>query len=265
MSMVERHFDFGSIPDYLPVLGQSFPEFYLVGGTALSLCFLDHRLSYDIDLFCQAEDWDNGEPLQLESRIERLKEQFSVQINMIDEKSNNEGDLVGRQYRVSRGDEDIKVDLIRDEQFLVGPFNEEKTEQFGVNIPSVRDLYFRKITIALESRESGIGRMFAGGRIKARDILDLYTLSREHAPLSHFLNQQTFDSPQVVVNQLDEFVEQFNTRTLLDELEDTKYDEYDPDADPDKIKEHLLGEIDAYRRQQVREDIASELDGEING
>ncbi len=247
-------FDYGSIPDYLPVLGESFRDFYLVGGTALSLGYLGHRLSYDIDLFCQANKWDDG-PLNLESKVNALKDQFPVTIALKDETTDDSGNLIGRQYLLHRGDEDIKLDLIRDTQPLNAPFHEDKTKEFGINIPDISDLYFRKITIALESRESGIGRMFAGGRLKARDILDIYTLSKEHASLSHYLSQQSFDSPMVVVNQLEQFVEQFNKRTLFQELQDTKYLDYDPDVDADTIKDELLGEIEKYRKKQVRSDL----------
>lgn len=247
-------FDYGSISEYLPVLGEAFEDFYLVGGTALSLAYLQHRLSYDIDLFCQAQKWDSGQ-LNLESRVNTLKDHFTVKIETKDETTDNEGNLIGRQYLINRGAEQIKLDLVRDTQPLISPFNEAKSNEFGVNIPDVSDLYFRKVLIALGSGKSGIGRMFAGGRLKARDILDIYTLSRQHAALSHFLSQQTFDSPLVVVNRLERFVGKFNKRTIHQELQDTKYLEYEPETDADTIKQKLLEEINEFRRMKVKSDL----------
>lgn len=152
----------------------------LVGGTALARCYLQHRASYDLDFFVNAR----FDPVVVQRRLSnaRVKLQMVEIVNtpMFAAELHGVADVDGEPLRISIV-EDIYADM-----FPV------KTAG-GIRTEAVEGLYHRKIRTITGSGEgvaSSTGRTVqAGARQTARDLFDLYVLSKEIKPLLEFVRE----------------------------------------------------------------------------
>ncbi len=250
---MDHEMAYGRIPDFLPVLGNLFDDYYLVGGTALSLFYLNHRVSYDVDLFTQ----NKNESFSISERLKKFESKFNLSVTQERDFFNEETEeLIGRRYSVVDEVEEIKLDFVKDPENLIYP--PEKKD--GINVATIEDLYFRKLTIAVNVRKDAIGRMFEIGRSKGRDLLDIYALSREHLSLAHFLEGLEANNSADLADQLTRYVEHFNRTKLLNEIDDTGFRNFEADVSSQQITDYLLAEIKEYRRWQVRKHLPDEED-----
>ncbi|OGS46448.1 MAG: hypothetical protein A2539_01005 [Elusimicrobia bacterium RIFOXYD2_FULL_34_15] len=165
----------------LDVFSKATKTFALAGGTALELFYLKHRFSKDLDFF--SPKYNIGE---IENIILDLKKKLNLQI-----KFENEFIAAGhakvRFYTIGSKKPDIKlkIDFVEDVFFkkpVVKKFN---------NIPvyDVKNIYAQKIfaIAGTYTMEDGFGKQIATGRNEARDVFDVYMLSKQIKPLHIFI------------------------------------------------------------------------------
>ncbi|MCG8430035.1 MAG: nucleotidyl transferase AbiEii/AbiGii toxin family protein [Candidatus Omnitrophica bacterium] len=157
-------------------------EFYLAGGTALSLFYFKHRESYDLDFFTSEFSRE-----KIEGVIRALEQTTGLRIELTAE-HNQQGFARILVYYVHIDDENtLKIDFVEDRYNLLEPL----LIVDGIPVLSREDIYLRKILTACGSIASvdTIGRrVFIGGRQEAKDFFDLYFLSKTFTPLSKFVN-----------------------------------------------------------------------------
>lgn len=182
----------------------------LVGGTALSRCYLQHRASYDLDFFVNAR----FDPLVIQSRLSSA----GVPLQMVETINNpmfatelhGVADVDGEPLRISIV-EDIYADL-----FPVRTVS-------GIRTETVEGLYHRKIRTLTGSGEgmvSSTGKtVSAGARQTARDLFDLYVLSKEIKPLMEFVREINEHGAAVPEALLISGFRRIQWMDLLDEFE----------------------------------------------
>lgn len=167
----------------LKALSHKINDFYLVGGTALSLFYFQHRKSLDLDFFTR-----NFKYPRVKEIIEYLKKALKVKVKIIAQ-SLEERKVKIVVCSIYFGSKDVlKIDFVEDAVDLIKrPMAVE-----GINILSLEDIYLRKIyaVTGMVRVLDEIGRKkFAGGRQEAKDLYDLYFLSHTFMPVSNFADK----------------------------------------------------------------------------
>lgn len=155
---------------------EQFAKAKLCGGTALARCWLNHRVSYDLDFFLP----DGFDALALSVALKKGGIEFEV-TDIVDDK-NKANQLHG--FVVHQGDR-LKVSIIEDAYFDLYPTTVRKLGVLMVGTESVDGLYHRKLRTV--SGRLSEGAEVVGGRQTARDLFDLYVLSRAHKPIREFM------------------------------------------------------------------------------
>ncbi|MDP2927845.1 MAG: nucleotidyl transferase AbiEii/AbiGii toxin family protein [Candidatus Omnitrophota bacterium] len=167
----------------LKKLANKLGNFYLAGGTALSLFYFKHRESYDLDFF--TKDFSRA---NIEEIISALSKDMGLEVELLAEQ-NRQGFARMMVYSLKVGDDSsLKIDFVEDVYKLLKPLKNID----GAPILAIEDIYFRKILTACGSIATvdSVGRSsFAGGRQEAKDFFDLYFLSKTFMPLSNFVNE----------------------------------------------------------------------------
>jgi hypothetical protein len=125
-------------------------HFYLTGGTALAEYYLGHRLSYDLDLFTSEADLI----LPFSYQVEKTAQSAGLQVVVV----RRFASFV--EFQISRGDDQLKIDLALDSAFRFAPVEASET---GVAVNDFQDIQTDK-TLAFF------------GRAEPRDAIDLYFL-----------------------------------------------------------------------------------------
>ncbi len=156
----------------------------LVGGTALSRFWLQHRQSRDMDYFLPA----GFSALDLARDIKRTGLRFETLV-IVDGK--NAANQLDGYLRV--GQQAIKVSFVEDAYYEVYPAIRRSLGGQTVLTESIEGLYHRKLrTITGHTLDQDTP---AGGRQKARDIFDLCVLSEKHAPFTDFVKTIPYEFP----------------------------------------------------------------------
>jgi len=165
-------------------------EFYLAGGTALSLFYFQHRLSIDLDFFTP-----EFKPKRVKEAVERLKKELSKDIELTGQSLSDKSAKI-LVYKIHFNKRDIlKIDFVEDVLELIKP---TKTVE-GIRILSLEDIYIRKLyaVCGAVSAIDNVGRKeVLGGRVEAKDFYDLYFLSHTFMNLSKFI--QRYGNPRVI-------------------------------------------------------------------
>ncbi|MFH1856603.1 MAG: nucleotidyl transferase AbiEii/AbiGii toxin family protein [Candidatus Omnitrophota bacterium] len=222
----------------LRVLSGEIDDFYLCGGTALSLFYFDHRDSEDLDFFTQKFSFERVQRI-----IEILKKKLAYEIEL--EESLSEKDRAKMMVFYMRQDENfIKIDFVEDVLPLIGKFKRID----DVNILSMEDIYIRKIyaTSGLRVGLDEAGRSkFIGGRQEAKDLFDIFYLSKNFLSLSEFIHKYC---DQALKEGVIRWFRRFNRLEMKIGLSEIKTSRKVEFRDIDKhfdaeIKQILLGEI----------------------
>lgn len=167
----------------LKSLADQIDDFYLVGGTALSLFYFNHRESEDLDFFTKSFS-----PARVVQVVDYLKSQLPAAVELKADNLSETTQIKVMVYNVRMKDRIIKIDFVEDVYDLINPFQRKD----GINVLSVEDIYLKKIyavggfAVGLDE----IGQIkFEGGRQKAKDLFDLYYLSKEFLNLSEFVSR----------------------------------------------------------------------------
>lgn len=163
---------------------KQFERAKLCGGTGLSRCWLDHRVSYDLDFFLP----EGFDALALSGALKKGGIEFEV-VDLVDHRD-RANQLHG--YVVHKGDR-LKVSFIEDSYFTLYPAIQKKVGSLSVTTESIDGLYHRKLRTV--SGRVSEGSEVVGGRQTARDLFDLYVLSKAHKPIREFISTVTYAFP----------------------------------------------------------------------
>lgn len=155
--------------------------FALSGGTALEIFYLKHRFSRDLDFFSRV--YDTNEIDELISRFSRV---INKKIKLVNEYF-TPAKARARFYATEVGGTKLplKIDFIED-VFQKKP----KIRIFDkISVYDAKDIYLQKIIAIIGTRlmPNHTGREIITGRKEARDIVDIYYLSKRISPIHVFL------------------------------------------------------------------------------
>ena len=228
--------------DVLKALSGKVDDFYLAGGTALSLFYFQHRLSVDLDFFTRDFDY---------SKIKDIAAYFEKAIN---KKVKLIGQSLGKEtarmvvYNVHfSATGALKIDFVED---TVDLLKETKVVD-GIRILSLEDIYLRKLyaLAGMIKILDHAGRdKFVGGRADAKDFYDIYSLSHTFMPLSEFVASYC---DRMMMEAIIRWFRTFDRMAMMDGIlaldinmpVDYKAMEKHFKRETDKIIEHELGGI----------------------
>ena len=225
----------------LKALSGKINNFYLAGGTALSLFYFQHRLSVDLDFFTP-----NFDPEEISRIAGHLEKSLKVKIKLIGQtlKKETAKMMVYNIYFSTANP--LKLDFVED---FNKPIKRTKVVD-GVNILSLEDIYIRKlyaITGYVKSLDK-IGRTkLIGGRSDAKDFYDVYFLSHTFVPLSKFVGKYC---NATTIEGIIRWFRTFDRMSMMDGILmlDTNRKVYYKN-----IEKHFKKELDKIIEQQVGE------------
>lgn len=224
----------------LGVFSKFAKSFALSGGTALELYYLHHRFSADLDFFS---------PKYNISEIEKLVSAFQkvVGTNMnLKEELSVEGKARVRFYIASvKGTKrPLKIDFVEDVVVLKPRIRKFK----GVRVYDVENIYLQKIVAiaGLKPELDEIGRSISKGRREARDVFDIYMLSKKIEPLHLFLQKVSNHLQRGMIHWYRTFSRQDLKLALLD------LDIYEDKFDSKEMLIYLEGEIKKFIEEVLK-------------
>ncbi len=235
-----KEINFSLVKSIYAQMADRMDGFYLAGGTALSMCYFQHRASYDLDFFTQSFS---------QKRIKACVDDLAGKINgTIELVEQNLGDDFAKimVYRIALDDGGLcKLDFVEDSFALM---NRCKRVD-GVDVLSLEDIYIRKIAaIAGTVQKQGIiGKdMMVGGRQEAKDLYDIYILSSIFLPLSTFVKM--IQAKPVMIEGIIQWYQLFDRMQMKTGLLDliTAHT-----IDYRSIDEHLKEQIDLILDQEI--------------
>ncbi len=189
--------------EVLKPLNGKVDDFFLGGGTALSLYYLHHRESFDLDFF--TKDFSD----------KRIKAIISEIENYLDVKTISEEEVIAKnRAKILRcfipisdkklldaheNKNSLKIDFLEDVYYDI-PSREIVID--GIPILSQENIYLRKIyaVCGVLETEDKVGRKrFVGGRQEAKDLFDLYFLSKDFMRLSKFVAEHCQEEKEKVI------------------------------------------------------------------
>ena len=182
----------------------------LCGGTALSRCWLGHRVSYDLDFFLP----HGFKAANIAAALKKSGIAYDTRSIVDDPRKANQ--LHG--YVLHEGQE-LKVSFIEDAYFDLFPGVQRQFGESTVLTEEIPGLYHRKLrTIAGGGAE---GDSFEGGRQKARDLFDLHVLSTSFMPIREFMDSLPYPFPS---EAFDNGLASMPWFELMDELDEIACD-----------------------------------------
>jgi hypothetical protein len=204
----------------LEVFSKKAKNFALSGGTALELYYLHHRFSADLDFFSPRYD-----PGEIDKLVLAFRETTKTKIKLESEFLANACARV-RFYTIpiKGSDRSLKIDFVEDVLFGKPQIKKFK----GVPVYSIENIYLQKI-VAIAGAQlqiDEVGRIVArGSRREARDVFDIYILSKKICPLHIFIRKQSSQIQRGVVHWYRTFSRQDLKLALLDlDIYDKKFD-----------------------------------------
>lgn len=233
--------DFSLPKTVLPFLKDKMDDFYLSGGTALSMFYYEHRESFDLDFFTR--EYSKERILKI---IEDLTKDSAWPIELVSEQ--NKKGLVSVAIYMIHMDEErkCKLDFVED---YIEPMHPLKRVD-GINILSLEDIYLRKIyTIAghIPTINEVGQKVVLGGRQEAKDFYDIYCLSTITMPFSEFASKHCNNTSKEGIIRWYQTYDRMEMKTgLLDLVTKTKPDfrliEDHFKKEIDKLLENIIGE-----------------------
>lgn len=197
-------------------------HFALCGGTALELYYLKHRFSVDLDFFSPVFD-----TAEIEKIVAGFKSAFKKKVNLESEFSLSDRARV-RFYTipVAGASRPLKIDFAED-VLLKKP---EVRRIKGVPVYSAKAIYYQKICTVTGTSPvfDEIGRQVMKGRRAAKDVYDIYLLSKKILPLHIFLKGLSGQLQRGMVHWYRIFSRQELKLDLLDlDIYDKKFNSQD--------------------------------------
>ncbi len=225
----------------LKVFSQNSRDFALAGGTALELYYLHHRFSADLDFF------------SVQYRISEIDNLVSAFKNYVNKKIKLESEFIAegrakvRFYTlpVKGSGRPLKLDFVQDVLF-----KEPKIKKIdGLSVYSVENLYLQKITAiaGIKPQADEVGRQITEGRKEARDVFDVYMLSKKIKPLHVFLKNVSAQLQRGMIHWFRTFSRQELKLSLMD------LDIYDKEFDSREMIIYLDNEIKQFVKGVMEE------------
>ena len=216
-------------------------DFALAGGTALELYYLHHRFSSDLDFFSRK---------YIVSEIDTLVAAFEKHLGR---KIHPESEFVSgnkaavRFYTmlVKGSARPLKIDFVED-VLCIRPAIRKIG---GVRVYSAKDLYLHKIAAISGTQviADEVGRQVSEGRKEARDIFDVYMLSKKIQPLHIFLRGLSPQFQKGVVHWYRTFSRQELKLALMD------LDIYDTEFNARELVIYLENEVRQFAKEAIEE------------
>lgn len=178
----------------------------LCGGTALSRCWLEHRVSYDLDFFLPY----GFKAAEIAASLKKSGIAYETKDIVDDPRKANQ--LHG--YVLYEGQR-LKVSFVEDAYFTVFPALQKEFGNLVVRTEEILGLYHRKLRTVAGS--GAAGDSFEGGRQKARDLFDLHVLSVAFMPIRKFMDSLPYAFPS---DAFDNGLASMPWFDLMDELEE---------------------------------------------
>jgi len=177
--------------DFLKAFFAREKRFFLTGGSALGLFYLEHRYSYDLDLFSQDRlDW-----LELDGVMRLCAEGIGAALEL------RRDAPTFRRYQLVRGDDREIVDVV----FDVSPqIDREKPWIDDVRVDTLHEIVVNKITTLIS-------------RCELKDIVDLCFLEKEGYRIEDYFEE---------AQQKDGGLDPAMVSLLLDSLRITELPDY---------------------------------------
>jgi predicted nucleotidyltransferase component of viral defense system len=220
--------------EILGVFSRYAEDFALSGETALELYYLHHRFSVDLDFFSPKYKID-----EIDKLIKEFEKIPGGELKLESElMAENKAKI--RFYTISlKGSErPLKIDFVEDIIFD----NPEIKNFDGVRVYGAENIYLQKLIAITGTRikTDHIGRKIIEGRREARDIFDLYLLSKKVKPLHIFLQ----NVPGYIQRGIIQWYRRFSRREL--KLALFELDIYDKKFDSKKMIIYLENEIKRF-------------------
>jgi predicted nucleotidyltransferase component of viral defense system len=167
----------------LKALSGKINDFYLAGGTALSLFYFRHRQSLDLDFFTQ-----DFKRLRVRQIINALSVSLNKEIEIAAERGGRKNLSITVAYAHVTKNGYIKIDFVQDILSLIKP----PVVVNGIRVLSLEDIYLRKISAicgVLQLTDDTGRNITKGKRQEAKDLYDLYFLSHTFMRLSAFFKR----------------------------------------------------------------------------
>jgi len=147
-------------------------RFFLTGGSALGLFYLEHRFSYDLDLFSMERvDW-----VDIDGTIRLCSEEIGASLQLLRDAP------TFRRYSLETDECKEIVDIVVD---LSPQVNPEKIWIDNIRVDTLREIMLNKITTLIS-------------RCEIKDIVDLYFLEK-----TGFVVEECFEDAQLKDGGLD--------------------------------------------------------------
>ena len=225
----------------LKVFAEKARNFALAGGTALELYYLHHRFSVDLDFF--STKYSISEINNLVRAFEKsIKHKIKLETEFT---SNNKARVRFYAVPVKRSERFLKIDFVEDVLFENPSIRTIK----GVRVYSAENLYFQKIVAisGIRFEIDSVGREIAGGRKEARDVFDIYMLSRKIKPLHVFMKTIPAELQRGMIHWYRTFSRQGLKLALLE------LDIYDKSFNSKEMIIYLENEIKLFMREVIKE------------
>jgi predicted nucleotidyltransferase component of viral defense system len=223
----------------LNIFSRNAKSFALAGGTALELYYLHHRFSVDLDFFSPQYDIN-----EIECLIEAIKEELKTGIKLENELlAGNKAKVRFYTMPVEGTDRPLKIDFVEDVLF-----DEPDISAFEkVRVYDAKNIYFQRITAVtgMRSETDYTGREIMQGRMEARDVFDIYMLSKKIEPLHVFLR----NVPDYIQRGIIHWYRSFSRTKLKIDLLDM--DIYLKDFDAKEMIVHVEEQIKKFIREAV--------------
>lgn len=166
----------------LDIFSKKAKDFALAGGTALELFYLKHRFSADLDFFSPEYNLK-----EIEGIVSSLRESFRKSRVKFEAEFTAPNRARVKFFSVITNDSKraLKIDFVEDVIFSKPVIRKFK----DIRVYSAKNIYLQKIAAVTGTlpKSDDIGRQFMEGRREARDVLDIYMLSKKVQPLHVFL------------------------------------------------------------------------------
>lgn len=225
--------------EVLKVVAKASTTFALAGGTALEIYYLQHRFSRDLDFF--SPNYSQKEINNIRSVVEKNIEGRIVLENKLEIANKAQVQF----YTISSQElaAPLKLDFVEDVLF-----KKPKIRKFNkVPVYDVQQIYLQKIVAitGVVLQETSVGREVTAGRQEARDIVDIYYLSKKIKPLNKILAAIPGSQQRGVVQWYQSFSRMQFKLDFLD------LDIYDKKIDSREIIYYLEKEVKIFMEEEI--------------
>jgi predicted nucleotidyltransferase component of viral defense system len=213
--------------------------FALAGGTALEVYYLQHRFSRDLDFF--SPQYSDKE---IEAILAAIRKEYGQTPILKNEfRAPQRARVKFYSLKANGTSRPLKLDFVEDNLTAKPEINKVQ----GVPVYSAKQIYFQKLIAVGGGRieADDIGRETLGGRNEARDVVDLYYLSRKIELLHDFLKQTPRIQQRGIVHWYRRFSRQEFKLAFLD------LEIYDRKLSSTEVIRHLEQEVKTFMEGEL--------------